>query len=136
LLTERHKQLRANYEDVPSNLISAIVDSNSTRKDHIADTIIAMKPGIVGIYRLTMKTDSDNFRASSIQGIMKRIKAKGIEVVVYEPVLKEDKFFNSRVIRDLNEFKKISDVIVSNRLSNELLDVEEKVYTRDLYNRD
>jgi UDPglucose 6-dehydrogenase len=130
------KQLRANYEDVPSNLISAIVDSNSTRKDHIADRVIDMKPGIVGIYRLTMKTDSDNFRASSIQGIMKRIKAKGIEVVVYEPVLKDDTFFSSRVIRDLDEFKRISDVIVSNRLSSELLDVEEKVYTRDLYNRD
>jgi UDPglucose 6-dehydrogenase len=130
------KQLRANYDDVPSNLVGAIVDSNSTRKDHIADRIISMKPDIVGIYRLTMKTDSDNFRASSIQGIMKRIKAKGIEVVVYEPVLKEDKFFNSKVIRDLDEFKKMSDVIVSNRLSNELLDVKEKVYTRDLYNRD
>jgi UDPglucose 6-dehydrogenase len=130
------KQLRANYEDVPSNLISAIVDSNSTRKDHIADRIISMKPDIVGIYRLTMKTDSDNFRASSIQGIMKRIKAKGIEVVVYEPVLKDDTFFNSRVIRDLDEFKKISNVIVSNRLSSELQDVEGKVYTRDLYNRD
>lgn len=130
------KQLRANYKDVPSNLISAIVESNSTRKDYIAGRIIAMKPEVVGIYRLTMKTDSDNFRASSIQGIMKRIKAKGIEVVVYEPVLKEDEFFNSRVIRHLDEFKKISDVIVSNRLSSELLDVEDKVYTRDLYNRD
>lgn len=130
------KQLRANYEDVPHNLISAIVESNSTRKDHIADRIISLQPNIVGIYRLTMKTDSDNFRASSIQGIMKRIKAKGIEVVVHEPILKEDKFFNSRVIRDLEEFKQISDVIVSNRLAPELIDVEEKVYTRDLYNRD
>lgn len=130
------KQLRANYADVPSNLIGAIVDSNSTRKDHIAERIIAMNPGVVGIYRLTMKSDSDNFRSSSVQGIMKRIKAKGIEVVVYEPALKEDDFFRSRVIRDLDEFKKISDVIVSNRLSRELQDVEEKVYTRDLYNRD
>ena len=130
------KQLRANYADVPSTLIGAIVDSNATRKDHIADRIIAMHPDKVGIYRLTMKTDSDNFRASSIQGIMKRIKAKGIEVVVYEPVLKEEEFFKSRVIRDLEEFKQISDVIVSNRLSDELLDVEEKVYTRDLWGRD
>jgi len=130
------KQLRANYADVPSTLIGAIVDSNATRKDHIADRIIAMHPDTVGIYRLTMKTDSDNFRASSIQGIMKRIKAKGIEVVVYEPVLKEEEFFKSRVIRDLEEFKQISDVIVSNRLADELLDVEEKVYTRDLWGRD
>lgn len=130
------KQLRANYADVPSNLIGAIVDSNSTRKDHIADQIIAMNPDIVGIYRLTMKTDSDNFRSSSIQGIMKRIKAKGIEVVVYEPVLKEEQFFKSRVIRDLGEFKRISNVIVSNRLSDELMDVEDKVYTRDLWGRD
>ena len=130
------KQLRANYEDVPNNIIGAIVDANRTRKDHIADQIIAKNPKRVGIYRLTMKTDSDNFRASSIQGIMKRIKAKGIEVVVYEPVLKEEEFFHSKVIRDLEEFKSISDVIVSNRLSKELFDVEEKVYTRDLFNRD
>lgn len=130
------KQLRANYEDVPNNIIGAIVDANRTRKDHIADMIIAKKPKIVGIYRLTMKTNSDNFRASSIQGIMKRIKAKGIEVVVYEPVLKEELFYNSKVIRDLDEFKKISDVIVSNRLSKDLYDVEHKIYTRDLFNID
>lgn len=130
------KQLRANYEDVPNEIIGAIVDANRTRKDHIADQIIKRNPKTVGIYRLTMKTNSDNFRASSIQGIMKRIKAKGIEVVVYEPVLKEDNFFNSKVIRDLEEFKSICDVIVSNRLSKELFDVEEKVYTRDLFNRD
>ena len=130
------KQLRANYADVPNNIISAIVDSNKTRKDHIADMIIKKNPKTVGIYRLTMKTDSDNFRSSSIQGIMKRIKAKGIDVVVYEPALKEDKFFNSIVIRDLEEFKSMSDIIVSNRLCSELNDVEEKVYTRDLYNRD
>lgn len=130
------KQLRANYEDVPNEIIGAIVDANRTRKDHIADQIIKRKPNTVGIYRLTMKTNSDNFRASSIQGIMKRIKAKGIEVVVYEPVLKEDNFFNSKVIRDLDEFKSTCDVIVSNRLSKELFDVEEKVYTRDLFNRD
>lgn len=130
------KQLLANYSDVPNNIIGAIVDANRTRKDHIADQIIKRNPKTVGIYRLTMKTDSDNFRASSIQGIMKRIKAKGIEVVVYEPVLKEDNFFHSRVIRDLNEFKEICDIIVSNRLSKELFDIEEKVYTRDLFNRD
>lgn len=130
------KQLRANYADVPNNIIQAIVDANTTRKDHIADMIIKKNPKTVGIYRLTMKTDSDNFRASSIQGIMKRIKAKGIEVVVYEPVLKEDKFFNSTVVRDLDEFKYMCDVIVSNRLCKDLLDVEEKVYTRDLFNRD
>ena len=130
------KQLRANYEDVPNNIISAIVDANRTRKDHIAEQIIKRNPKKVGIYRLTMKTNSDNFRASSIQGIMKRIKAKGIEVVVYEPVLKEDKFFNSKVVKDIEEFKKECDIIVSNRLSKELFDVEEKVYTRDLFNRD
>ena len=130
------KQLRANYEDVPNEIIGAIVEANRTRKDFIADQIIKKNPKTVGIYRLTMKTDSDNFRASSIQGIMKRIKAKGIEVVVYEPVLKEESFFNSKVIRDLDEFKKMSDVIVSNRLSKDLFDVEEKVYTRDLFNRD
>lgn len=130
------KQLRENYEDVPNNIIGAIVDANRTRKDHIASRIMERNPKIVGIYRLTMKTDSDNFRASSIQGIMKRIKGKGIEVVVYEPILKENSYYNSRVIRDLNEFKNISDVIVSNRLSIELFDVEEKVYTRDLYNKD
>lgn len=130
------KQLRANYSDVPNNIIQAIVDANTTRKDHIADQIIKQNPKTVGIYRLTMKTDSDNFRASSIQGIMKRIKAKGIEVIVHEPVLKDDKFFNSKVVNDLDEFKLMSDIIVSNRLSKELLDVEEKVYTRDLFNRD
>ncbi len=130
------KQLRANYSDVPNNIIKAIVDANTTRKDHIADMIIKKNPKTVGIYRLTMKTDSDNFRSSSIQGIMKRITAKGIDVVVYEPALKEDKFFNSRVITDLEEFKSMSDIIVSNRLCSELNDVEEKVYTRDLYNRD
>ena len=130
------KQLKANYNDVPENLISAIVESNKTRKDHIADEIIKKNPKIVGIYRLTMKSGSDNFRASAIQGVMKRIKAKGIEVVVYEPTLKEDNFFNSRVIKDLDEFKNISDVILVNRNDNILDDVKDKIYTRDLFSRD
>ncbi len=130
------KQLLANYEDVPNNLIGAIVDGNRTRKDHIAEMIIKRDPKTVGIYRLTMKMNSDNFRASSVQGVMKRVKAKGIEVVVYEPTLQEELFFNSRVIKDIREFKSICDVIVSNRLAEELLDVEDKVYTRDLYGRD
>ena len=130
------KQLKANYKDVPENLISAIVQSNSTRKDHIAQQIIERKPKVVGIYRLTMKSGSDNFRASAIQGIMKRIKAKGIEVIVYEPTLKDDNFFNSKVVNDLKEFKSLSDVIVVNRVNQELKDVEEKIYTRDLYKRD
>jgi UDPglucose 6-dehydrogenase len=128
------KQLRANYEDVPSNIIGAIVDANTTRKDFIADQILSKKPKVVGIYRLTMKANSDNFRYSSIQGIMKRIKAKGIEVVVYEPTLDADDFYNSKVIKDFDEFKEVSDVIVSNRFEDVLKDVEEKVYTRDIFN--
>ncbi|MFH5835539.1 nucleotide sugar dehydrogenase [Proteiniclasticum sp. C24MP] len=130
------KQLLANYADVPQNIMSAIVDANRTRKDHVADMIVKRNPKIVGIYRLTMKTDSDNFRQSAIQGVMKRIKAKGIEVVVFEPALDADDFYNSRVIKDFDEFKKISDVIVANRLSDEIRDVVDKVYTRDLFSRD
>ncbi|MCT7432206.1 nucleotide sugar dehydrogenase [Aliarcobacter cryaerophilus] len=130
------KQLLANYSEVPSNLIEAIVKSNSTRKDFIADSILKRNPKVVGIYRLVMKSGSDNFRSSAIQGIMKRIKAKGIEVVIYEPVLNEDNFFNSKVIKDLDEFKKVSDVIVANRLSETLKDVEPKVYTRDIFRND
>ena len=128
------KQLKANYQDVPNNLISAIVDANSTRKDFIADSIISKNPKVVGIHRLIMKNDSDNYRTSSIQGVMKRIKAKGIKVVIYEPALKENEFFHSKVIKDLHEFKKLSDLIVANRMSKDLKDVKDKVYTRDLYN--
>lgn len=130
------KQLLANFADVPQNMMTAIVDSNRTRKDHIAEMILKRKPKVVGIHRLTMKSDSDNFRHSAIQGVMKRIKAKGIEVIVYEPVLKEETFYSSLVIKDLEIFKQESDVIVANRLENELLDVKEKVYTRDLFSRD
>jgi len=130
------KQLLANYSDVPQNIMAAVVDANRTRKDHIAEMILSRNPKIVGIYRLTMKTNSDNFRQSSIQGVMKRIKAKGIEVVVYEPALVEDEFYHSRVIKDFEVFKRISDVIVANRVSDEIKDVADKVYTRDLFSRD
>jgi len=130
------KQLKANYQDVPENLISAIVAANSTRKDHIADMILARDPKCVGIYRLTMKEGSDNFRQSAIQGIMKRIRARGIEVVIYEPTLTEKSFFNSEVINELGTFKSQCDVIICNRIAEELQDVPEKVYTRDLFTRD
>lgn len=130
------KQLLANYQDVPQNIMSAVVDANRTRKDHISEMILSKQPKIVGIHRLTMKEGSDNFRQSAIQGIMKRIKAKGVEVVVFEPALDADEFFSSRVMKDFDEFKQISNVIVANRLSQELKDAEDKVYTRDVFNRD
>jgi UDPglucose 6-dehydrogenase len=130
------KQLRANYEDIPNSLISAIVEANSIRKDYIADSIISKNPKVVGVYRLIMKSGSDNYRESSIQGIMKRIKAKGIKVIIYEPEIKEVEFFHSKVINDLDEFKKKSDIIVANRMSKDISDLKDKVYTRDLFNSD
>ncbi|KXJ58655.1 MAG: nucleotide sugar dehydrogenase [Cycloclasticus sp.] len=130
------KQLRANYKDVPNSLIAAIVDANSTRKDFIADSIIKLKPKVVGVYRLVMKSGSDNFRSSAVQGVMKRIKAKGIEVIVYEPAIQESKFFNSNVVADLNTFKHEADVIIANRLTDDIRDVSDKVYTRDLFGND
>ena len=129
------KQLLANYKDVPNNLIHSIVDANSTRKDFIANSIIKKNPKVVGIYRLVMKSGSDNLRSSSVQGIMKRIKAKGIEVIVYEPLLEEE-FFHSKVINDLKKFKKLSDIIIANRMTDEIRDVEKKIYTRDLFKSD
>jgi UDPglucose 6-dehydrogenase len=130
------KQLLANYKDVPQNLISAIVESNRTRKDFIAEDVLKLNPKVVGVYRLVMKAESDNFRTSSIQGIMKRLKAKGVEVVVYEPVLKESEFYRSRVINDLNEFKQVSDIVIANRITKEIEDIQEKIYTRDLFGKD
>jgi UDPglucose 6-dehydrogenase len=130
------KQLLANYEDVPNNLIKAIVDANTTRKDFIADSIIKRNPKVVGIYRLVMKAGSDNFRSSAIQGVMKRIKAKGIEVVVYEPVIGESSFFRSTVMKDLSNFKQKADVVLANRLTDEIMDIKDKVYTRDLFGQD
>ena len=130
------KQLLMNYDQIPQTLIRAIVSSNTTRKEYIANSIIALKPKMVGIYRLTMKQNSDNFRASAIQGIMKRIKANGVPIVIYEPIFNEENFFNSQVMKDIEEFKEISDVIIANRMSPELFDVEEKVFTRDIFNDD
>ena len=130
------KQLRANYRDIPNSLISAIVEANSTRKDFIADSIIRRNPKVVGIYRLIMKSGSDNYRSSSVQGVMKRIKAKGIKVIVFEPAIVEDSFFNSEIINNLNKFKKMSDLIIANRMTDEIKDVKNKVYTRDIFNSD
>ena len=130
------KQLKANYKDIPNSLISAIVEANTVRKDFIANSIINKNPKVVGVYRLIMKSGSDNYRESSVQGVMKRIKAKGINVIVYEPVLKEEQFYNSKVIKSLEEFKKLSDVIIANRITEEIKDIESKVYTRDIFNTD
>ena len=130
------KQLKANYKDIPNSLVSAIVEANTVRKDFIANSIINKNPKVVGVYRLIMKSGSDNYRESSIQGVMKRIKAKGIKVIVYEPVLKEEQFYNSKVIKSLEEFKKLSDVIIANRITEEIKDIESKVYTRDIFNTD